>query len=264
MDCEQPQRVVVIGANGKTGFHLVRMLHQHPNYSTLAMIRAADQATRFEELGVDWTTGDLEAGSPSVEALEGADAVIFAAGAGRDRPNIKKVSIDYLGAIKAIASAQETKSVKRFLLLSGINTDPLGTRRSVNSSDLDGPLAAWHRLKAHSETYLRESHVHGRALDWTILCPGRLVDEGEVGTGLVKASLIHGEEDLKETLSEEERAAAVKVMPGSHDGKSERLCVSRYNTAAALMALLGAPNTIEKSVTLVDGILPVEEALSIV
>ena len=42
------------------------------------------------------------------------------------------------------------------------------------------------------------------------------------------------------------------------------LCVSRDNTAATLVGLLAAPNTIGKSITLVDGILAVDEALKTV
>ena len=168
-----------------------------------------------------------------------------------------------MGAVQSIVALQETESVKRFILLSGINSDPLGTRRSVDSTDLSGPLSAWHQLKAHSETYLKESHLYGRAMDWTILCPGRLVDDpNRSGTGKVKCSLIHGEDDLKKSLTAEERKVAVKIMSGSHDGKSERLCISRDNTAATLVGLLSADNTISKSITVVDGILPVDQAIS--
>ena len=139
----------------------------------------------------------------------------------------------------------------------------MGTRRSVDATDLSGPLSAWHRLKAHSETYVKESHLHGRTIDWTILCPGRLLDpdDGSHGTGLIKASLIHGEDDLKNSLSKEEQKAAVKALSGSHDGKVERLCISRDNTAEAIVAFLDSPNTIGNSITIVDGIQSVEEAL---
>jgi len=108
---------------------------------------------------------------------------------------------------------------------------------------------------------LRESHLYGRQLDWTILCPGRLVDDNDApGTGLIKASLIHGEDDLKEQLSHDERAAAVRSLPGSHDGRVERLCCSRDNVAATLVELLGVPNTVGMSITVVDGVAPVHEA----
>merc|ERR1712218_697201 len=186
-------------------------------------------------------------------AMEGMDAVIFAAGAGNHRGPLKQALVDYSGAIRAIVAAQECPTVKRFVLLSGINTDVRGTVRSENSTDFSGPLSSWHKLKANSENFLRESHLYGKALDWTIVCPGRLLDEP--GTGLIKASSIHGEDDLKKALTDAERSAAVKSLPGSHDGKIERLCCSRDNVAAPLAAVLHHDNTIGKTFTLVDGVL---------
>ena len=213
-------------------------------------------------MGVEAVVGDIaEHGAPSAQHMSGLDAVIFAAGAGRHRGPLKQVLVDYAGAVRSVVAAQESDSVSRFILLSGINSDVKGTRRSEHSSDFEGPLAAWHRLKAHSEIYLQQSGLYGRALNWTILCPGRLLDDHGT-TGLVKLSLIHGEEDLKTTLTPQEREAAVRHLPGSHDGKVERLCVSRDNVAATLVGLLEAPNTANKSITLVNGIVPVQEALS--
>ena len=67
------------------------------------MVRDPAQDKRFDDLGVPWVAGDLEMGAPSAVDLEGFDTVIFAAGAGRDQPDIKKVSIDYLGAVRSMA-----------------------------------------------------------------------------------------------------------------------------------------------------------------
>lgn len=226
------------------------------------MIREVTQKEKFEEMGVRCVVGDIAAGAPSAEHMSDVDAVIFAAGAGRQRGPLQQVLVDYAGAIRAIVAAQESGTVNRFILLSGINSDVLGTKRSKHSTDYDGPLSAWHKLKAHSEIYLQESHLYGRKLSWTVLCPGRLVDDSEAGTGLVKASLIHGEEDLKASLTQPEREAAIKHLPGSHDGRVERLCISRDNVAAALVALLDSHNTANKSITLVDGVLPVHDALA--
>ena len=132
-------------------------------------------------------------------------------------------------------------------------------------ADLDGPLASWHKLKRHSEIYLEEHALYGRQLEYSILCPGRLVDDADApGTGRVIASLIHGEDDLKASLSADERAAAVRSLPGSHDGMVERLCCSRDNVAEALVELLRTRNTAGKSITLVDGVVPVHEALAAV
>eukprot|EP00293_Proteomonas_sulcata_P009623 CAMPEP_0184295500 /NCGR_PEP_ID=MMETSP1049-20130417/6330_1 /TAXON_ID=77928 /ORGANISM="Proteomonas sulcata, Strain CCMP704" /LENGTH=197 /DNA_ID=CAMNT_0026604035 /DNA_START=296 /DNA_END=889 /DNA_ORIENTATION=+ len=194
--------------------------------------------------------------------MQGVDAVIFAAGAGNKRGPLKQAAIDYAGAIKAVVAAQETPEVRRFVLLSGINTDVRGTVRSKTATDFSGPLSAWHRLKAHSENFLLDSHLYGRELNWTIVCPGRLVDDPEkAGTGLVKVSALHGEDDLRESLTPEELEAGLKVLPGSHDGKMERLCCSRDNVAATLVGVLESEKTFGKSFTLIDGILPVPEAL---
>ena len=38
--------------------------------------------------------------------------------------------------------------------------------------------------------------------------------------------------------------------------------INRDNVAATLMGLLAAPNTVGKSITLIDGMLPVSEALA--
>ena len=237
--CPSPQNVFVIGANGQTGYRVVRSLQQYDNYQPIAMVRHASQSARLDDLQVPVVVGDIEAGFPTRQQLQGCHVVVFCAGAGRERPNIKKVSIDYLEAVQSMVAAQETPSVTRNVLVSGINTDPQGTRGSFHAPDLNGPLAAWHRLKAHAETYLKESHLYGRPLDWTILCPGRLLDDatGKPGTRLIKASLMHGEDDLKASLTESGKQAAVKSFPGSHDGKMERLCISRDNTAAALLGL---------------------------
>mmetsp|Transcript_11134 Transcript_11134/g.16247 ORF Transcript_11134/g.16247 Transcript_11134/m.16247 type:complete len:118 (+) Transcript_11134:472-825(+) len=111
--CPKSQKVVVIGANGQTDSRVVNLLNQSPNYQPVAMIRDRSQASKFNEIGVPYFVGDLNgSNSPTVDELEGADAVIFAAGAGRSRPNIKKVIIVYLAAVRSIAASLETKSVK--------------------------------------------------------------------------------------------------------------------------------------------------------
>ena len=46
---------------------------------------------------------------PLTHAVEGMDAVIFAAGAGRHRGPLKQALVDYAGAIRAIVAAQESR-----------------------------------------------------------------------------------------------------------------------------------------------------------
>ena len=264
-----PQRVLVIGANGQTGSRVVRLLRDSSEFEPVAMLRLPEQQEAFDAMGVESVVLDMDAGAPSAQHMDMAniDAVIYAAGAGRVRGPLKQVLVDLSGAIRSVVAAQESESVQRFVLLSGINTDVGGTRRSVDAAgaDLDGPLASWHKLKRHSEIYLEEHALYGRALEFSILCPGRLVDDADApGTGRVVASLIHGEDDLKASLSTAEREAAVRSLPGSHDGMVERLCCSRDNVALSLVELLRTTNTQGKSITLVDGVVPVQEAMAAV
>ena len=262
-----PQRVLVIGANGQTGSRVVRLLRDSSEFEPVAMLRLPEQQEAFNAMGVESVVLDMDAGAPSAQHMANIDAVIYAAGAGRVRGPLKQVLVDLSGAIRSVVAAQESESVQRFVLLSGINTDVGGTRRSVDAAgaDLDGPLASWHKLKRHSEIYLEEHALYGRELEYSILCPGRLVDDADApGTGRVVASLIHGEDDLKASLSTAEREAAVRSLPGSHDGMVERLCCSRDNVALSLVELLRTTNTQGKSITLVDGVLPVQEAIAAV
>ena len=135
------QRVLVIGANGQTGSRVVRLLRDSSEFEPVAMLRLPEQQEAFTAMGVDSIVADMDAGAPAAQHMANIDAVIYAAGAGRVRGPLKQVLVDLSGAIRSVVAAQESESVRRFVLLSGINTDVGGTRRSVDAAgaDLDGP-----------------------------------------------------------------------------------------------------------------------------
>ena len=51
MDAMQCKLVLVIGANGKTGFRVIQLLQQSGTYEPVAMVREASQQERFDALG---------------------------------------------------------------------------------------------------------------------------------------------------------------------------------------------------------------------
>jgi uncharacterized protein YbjT (DUF2867 family) len=161
-------KVLVIGANGKTGARIIQRLIES-NHDPVAMIRNASQRTRFDQLGVPTVLADLE--YPIDHAVRGCDAIIFAAGSGGKTGKDKTVLIDHIGAIRSIVAAQVHK-VHRYIMLSSINND-------INSQS---PIAHYHRAKAHADNHLIESN-----LDYTIVCPGGLTDDA--GTELVSVSM---------------------------------------------------------------------------
>ncbi len=211
-------KVLVIGANGKTGYLITEKL-THTSHTPIAMIRNADQKMRFDSLGVKTAIGDLE--YPIDDQVKGCDAVIFAAGSGSKTGKDKTVLIDHLGGIKSAVTAA-VLDANRFIMLSSMNADTESRSRIMH----------YHRAKGHADNFIRKmDQVMEQRLDWTIVCPGRLTDEP--GSGNVEITdTIHGK--------------------GS---------TSRDNVAQTIVACLDAPNTIGKTFSVLDGEVPIKDAL---
>ncbi|TVP54663.1 MAG: SDR family oxidoreductase [Gemmatimonadales bacterium] len=161
-------RVLVIGANGKTGRIIVDRLREGA-HDPVAMVRSEAQIQRFADRGVDTVLADLE--EPLDPALEGCDAVIFAAGSGSSTGPDKTLSVDRDGAVRSIAAVEEV-GIQRYIMLSAMRADP--------ESEGD-PISHYLRAKGIADEHLIRSD-----LDWTIVRPGRLTDEP--GTGRVRVA----------------------------------------------------------------------------
>lgn len=185
-------KVLVIGANGKTGFRVTRRLAEHPTHQPVAMIRGQGQASRFAELGVQTVVADLE--TPIDAAVAGCDALIFAAGSGPSTGKDKTVLVDQLGAIRSMVAAL-TQGCRRYVMLSGLKVD----------RDYDGPsIPHWRRAKGRADDFLRSmpKAFDGQGLDYSIVCPGGLTDEDSSGISVIPA-------DGSGTTSREALAAAL-------------------------------------------------------
>lgn len=162
-------KVLVAGANGQVGQHIVRLLAER-DHRVQAMIRDQDQAQRLRELGGEPVVADLE-GDVS-HTVEGSDAVIFSAGGGPGSGAEKKETVDYGGASKLIQAAIE-HGVNRYLMVSTV-----GAQDPENANEKMQPYL---RAKARADEELKHS-----GLDYTIVRPGPLTDEQ--GTGRIDAS----------------------------------------------------------------------------
>ncbi|MFF4927101.1 NAD(P)H-binding protein [Kitasatospora sp. MY 5-36] len=167
-------RTVIAGGHGQIALHLERLLAARGERPA-GIIRRPEQAQDLVDAGAEPLLLDLEAATATRLAalLTGADAVVFAAGAGPGSGAARKNTVDRDAAV-LLADAAELAGVRRYLMVSAMAAD------------------AEARFPADEvfETYLRakgaaDDAVRARtALDWTVLRPGRLTDGP--GTGLVR------------------------------------------------------------------------------
>lgn len=161
-------RVLVVGANGSTGWRVTRLLADGP-YEPTGMIRNEAQEARFASIGVETVLADLE---ESVDhAVRGRDVVVFCAGSGAETPLSRTRGVDRDGAVR-LADAAEAAGVERFVMLSSMGADPDAEGGGMN---------VYYRCKGVADEHLRSS-----GLTHTVVRPGRLTDAE--GTGLVEAS----------------------------------------------------------------------------
>ncbi|WP_114451414.1 SDR family oxidoreductase [Halopolyspora algeriensis] len=163
-------RVVVAGAHGKIAREFGRLLTGRGD-SVAGLIRDPEQAVDLSSDGIAPVVADLESLDAETLAgyLPGADAAVFAAGAGPGSGTARKDTVDRAGSV-LLARACERAGVRRFLQISSMGT------AQPNPPDAGEVFGAYLDAKRAAEEDLR-----ARDLDWTILRPGRLTDEPATG-----------------------------------------------------------------------------------
>ncbi|OQR60173.1 NAD-dependent dehydratase [Streptomyces maremycinicus] len=165
-------RIVIAGGHGQIALRLERLLAARGD-EVAGIIRKAEQADDLRAAGAEPVVLDLESASVDAvaERLRGADAAVFAAGAGPGSGVNRKDTVDK-GAAVLFADAAVRAGVRRFVVVSSMGADP--DHRGNEVFDV--------YLRAKGEA---DAHVQGlSSLDWTILRPGALTDDA--GTGLVR------------------------------------------------------------------------------
>jgi uncharacterized protein YbjT (DUF2867 family) len=174
-------KVLIIGANGQVGRHVVRMVGLSTIHEAKAMIRDEDQRQAMEELGAEEIViGNLE--EDFSHAFENTDAVIFAAGSGPHTGKDKTVDVDKLGAIKSIEEAEKA-GVQRYIMISALGTD----------HPEEGPEELKHYLQAKKDA---DDKLRNSSLNYTILRPGKLVNEPARGKITAKTTLDNTDSDI--------------------------------------------------------------------
>jgi uncharacterized protein YbjT (DUF2867 family) len=212
-------RVVVAGGHGQVALRLERLLVSAGD-TAVGIVRNPGHVGDVRAAGAEALLCDLEATDVDavVGHLEGADAVVFAAGAGPGSGMPRKQTVDRDASV-LMADAAERAGVRRFVQISSMGAG------APPRPGTDDTFAAYLRAKTEAEDDLRR-----RDLDWTVLRPGALTNAPGTGRVLLGASVPRGR-------------------------------ISRDDVAAVIVGLLGPARGTGRTLELVGGDTPIEQAL---
>jgi uncharacterized protein YbjT (DUF2867 family) len=212
--------VVIAGGHGQVAQHLERLLADR-GHEPVGLVRDPDHLADLADQGARGEVVDLEKATVDqlAAAVAGADAVVFAAGAGPGSGAERKETVDRAAAA-LLADAAEEAGVTRYLMVSA-----MGTENADPTSD--DVFQVYLRAKAAADDDLRAR----TGLEWTVLRPGRLTNDEPTG---------------RVTLGE-----------GLEGGS-----VPRRDVAAVLAELLVTGAGRGRTVDLVSGKVPVDEAVA--
>ncbi|WP_187444891.1 SDR family oxidoreductase [Rossellomorea vietnamensis] len=185
-------KILVVGANGQIGKHLVGLIQDSGSHTAKAMIRKQEQVSHFESIGAETAVVNLEGEIEDIaKAAEGVDAIVFTAGSGPHTGADKTLMIDLDGAVKTIKAA-EMAGVKRFVMVSSYDT----TRKAIQEAPES--FAPYVAAKHYADEWLR-----GTDLDYTIVHPGLLTNDSGTGKVEIASEVERGEvprEDVAHVL----------------------------------------------------------------
>jgi uncharacterized protein YbjT (DUF2867 family) len=187
--------IVIAGAHGTIARLLTPRLVAD-GHRVRGIIRNPGHAADLAADGAEPVVCDLESADPAavLAAVDGADALVFAAGAGPGSGAARKWTVDH-GAAKKLIDAATELGIGRYVMVSSIGADapPPG----------DEVFSVYLQAKARADADLVAA-----GLDHTIIRPVHLTDDPGVGTVTVGARVERGE------VSRDDVAAVIATVIG--------------------------------------------------
>jgi uncharacterized protein YbjT (DUF2867 family) len=181
-------QIVVAGGHGKVAMRLHRLLAERGDRAR-GLIRNPDHAPDLEAAGAEPVLCDLEREDSGAIAahLEGADAAVFAAGAGPGSGPERKQTVD-LGAAAKLIDASREAGVERYVMVSAIAVE--------RPASWSPQMRPYYEAKRAADDALRAS-----GLAFTIVRPGRLTDDPGTGQIEIAAQLERGGEISRDDVA---------------------------------------------------------------
>lgn len=168
--------VLVVGASGQTGQHVVRALRRH-GFEVRALVRNEASRAGLEADGAQVLIGDVTKEEDARAAMAGADAVVSALGSKGPMSDKAHIELIEFTTIATLATLAKEAGVSHFVMCSSMG---------VEIPDMVPPLAEILRQKRRGELALE-----GSGVPFTIVRPGGLIDDAG-GQPITIARTLHG------------------------------------------------------------------------
>ncbi len=187
-----PMVVLVAGASGRTGRHVVAQLLEQ-GVEVRAMTRNIERAREKVSADFNWVEADVSQPATLIPALDGVTHVVGAMAASFRDPSNNPQQVDHQGVVN-LTEAAKTAGVQRVILISSMSV----TRTAEREPDRMRTLL---EAKLRGENYLRASE-----LTYTVIRPGGL-DMSPAGEDVLHIE--QGDGDGYGMLSREDLARVV-------------------------------------------------------
>jgi uncharacterized protein YbjT (DUF2867 family) len=210
--------IAIAGGHGQVARRLGRLLVERGD-RVRGLIRRPEHADDLRADGSEPVICDLEAAEPSAvaDAIAGADAVVFAAGAGPGSGAERKLTVDRDGAVKLLEAAVSA-GVRRYVIVSSV-----GAERPPADEDV---FSVYLRAKAEADAAVTASDR-----DWTVVRPGMLTDDPATGRALVQT------DPIRESVARDDVAAVLAAV--LHEPRS----------TGAVLYVVGGERPIDEALT---------------
>src|SRR5882757_9255920 len=188
-------RIVIAGGHGKIALRLERLLTQRGD-TVVGLIRNPAHAADLEAAGAEPAVIDLEHATVAEVTghVRGADAVVFAAGAGPGSGAARKDTVDRAAAV-LLADAAIEAGVRRYVMISAMGADrrvddkATSDKATSDKATSDPVFAAYLQAKAAAD----EDVLARTELQTTVVRPGHLTDDDGTGRVFIASSIGRGD-----------------------------------------------------------------------
>ena len=193
--------VLVAGATGRTGSHVVKQLINLGYKNILGMTRDKEKAIAESGSEIEWIEGDVRNPESLQKAFKGVDRIISTIGSGRE-PGNGTEAVEYLG-LKSMVDAAMDNDVKVLVITSSAGV----TDEDNELNKFADNILIW---KFKGEEYLRKS-----GLNYSIVRPGGL--KPEIPGGQYGVYLSQGDDSRAGQISIEDVASVLIAAANNPD-----------------------------------------------